>query len=102
LEGKTHYHFVVNPCKFGSYENLEMLTVLKENQYKETIDIKDNAGKTPKDYAKLQKSGVLYKAICGSELKESTPVKSLWPSCSVDFENDATSLMKEAKAKQDE
>ena len=44
----------------------------------------------------------MYKAICGSVLKESTPIKQMWPSCSVDYENDATAFIKEAKKKEDE
>lgn len=51
-EGKNAIHYVVNPTKFGSYENEEILnTLITENDYE--LNRKDNYGKTPLDYALL-------------------------------------------------
>ena len=56
-EGKTAVHYVVNPIGFGSYENVEILVQLHQHGYK--LDLKDNSGQTPLDYANQQSSGVL-------------------------------------------
>lgn len=65
LEGKTAVHLVVNPCLFGSYENLNLIHSFKNSKYSEQFNTKDNSGKTPLDYARLQQSGKLYKALSG-------------------------------------
>ena len=47
--GKSIIHYIVNPIKFGSYENTELLKKALEVGFK--ADIKDHRGKTPYDYA---------------------------------------------------
>lgn len=51
-EGKSAAHFVVNPCVFGSYENVKILVELKNAGF--PMKNKDSAGKEPLDYAKHQ------------------------------------------------
>lgn len=47
--GKTAVHYVVNPIRFGSYENVNILRLL--HKYKFDLDIPDENGKTPAYYA---------------------------------------------------
>ena len=49
--GKTAMHHVVNPLKYGSYENVTLLKKMNKCGFK--WNIKDNEGKTPYDYALL-------------------------------------------------
>jgi len=46
---KNAVHYLVNPCSFGSYENVEMLNVLHQAGYK--LDIADDQNMVPLDYA---------------------------------------------------
>ena len=55
--GKTPVHYVVNPIKFGSYENVEILQLLFKAGY--NVNVKDNDNKAPIQYAQEQESGVL-------------------------------------------
>lgn len=48
-EGKSAFHYVVNPVGFGSYENVQIFDELKKAGYK--TDLKDISGQTPLDYA---------------------------------------------------
>lgn len=50
--GKNAVHYVVNPLEFGSYENTEILQILKQAGY--DLNHKDNEGNTPLHYALLQ------------------------------------------------
>jgi len=47
----------VNPIEYGSYENEELLRKALEKGFE--WNVKDKKGKTPYEYAKEQKSGVL-------------------------------------------
>lgn len=47
--GKSAVHYVVNPLKFGSFENVTILKLL--HQYKFNMTIKDADNKTPAQYA---------------------------------------------------
>lgn len=49
LSGKSAVHYVVNPLRFGSYENLEILRTLYN--YKFNLKLKDIQGRTPASYA---------------------------------------------------
>lgn len=49
-KGKSSVHFVVNPCNFGSYENVEILLALHSAGY--SVNSVDSEGKTPSNYAK--------------------------------------------------
>lgn len=60
-KGKSAVHFVVNPCDFGSFENVEMLRLLHKAGF--PLNLKDANGKTPIEYAWLQKSGTLFKEL---------------------------------------
>jgi len=41
-QGKNAVHYVVNPVEFGSYENVEILKILKEASF--DLNHKDNEG----------------------------------------------------------
>jgi len=56
-EGKSAFHYVVNPVGFGSYENAQIFDELKKAGYR--TDLKDISDQTPLDYASQQASGVL-------------------------------------------
>lgn len=47
--GKSAVHYVVNPEKFGSYENVEILKLLHSNGF--AMKLKDAVGRTPMSYA---------------------------------------------------
>ena len=55
--GKSAAHYVVNPVRFGSFENVEILKLL--HQYNFNLNLKDSANKTPVHYASEQESGVM-------------------------------------------
>jgi hypothetical protein len=52
---------VINPIRFGSYENLEILQLL--HQYGFNLNLKDAQGLTPSYYATQQESGVMLKEL---------------------------------------
>jgi ankyrin repeat protein len=52
-EGKNAIHYVVNPAKFGSFENLTMLNALIGTNSFFDLNQRDKSGKTPLDYALL-------------------------------------------------
>lgn len=55
--GRSAAHFVVNPCKFGSYENVAILEELAAAGHE--LRSLDSAGKEPIQYAMDQESGAL-------------------------------------------
>lgn len=59
--GKTALHYVVTPCRFGSFENTEILTNLSKAGY--SLEARDGSGLKPIDYAAQQKSGKMLKQI---------------------------------------
>jgi hypothetical protein len=59
--GKSVVHYVVNPLQYGSYENTQLLKKVIKNGFR--WDLKDAEGKTPSDYALLQKSGIMKQAF---------------------------------------
>lgn len=109
--GKSSAHFVVNPCKFGSYENVQILRALAEAEH--SLNMTDAAGKKPIDYTRLQESGILLKELAKLINREdlikdaqrekafaSKTKRAAWPKCQVDFEQDAEAFMKEATEKE--
>lgn len=56
-EGRTLVHHVVNPLPFGSYENTDLLRLLA--RLGAPVDTRDNARRTPLQYAWQQESKVL-------------------------------------------
>ena len=50
-EGKNAIHYVVNPAKFGSFENVAMLNALIAVNSFFDLNQKDKSGKTPLEYA---------------------------------------------------
>ena len=58
-EGKNAIHYVVNPAKFGSFENADLLNALIAFNGFFDLNQKDKHGKTPLDYAVLQESGTM-------------------------------------------
>lgn len=58
-EGKNAIHYVVNPAKFGSFENVTILNALINTNNFYDLNHRDKNGKTPLDYALLQESGVM-------------------------------------------
>jgi hypothetical protein len=57
LAGKTASHLVVNPCKYGSFENVYILDQLPKVGY--NLKAVDNDGFRPIDYAMLQRRGMM-------------------------------------------
>lgn len=50
LGGKSAVHLVVNPCEYGSYENVQILQALADVGY--PLNLSDSDNKTPSHYAK--------------------------------------------------
>lgn len=103
---KSAAHYVVNPSTFGSFENTEMLEELHEAGYR--LDLKDDQGKTPLDYAKDQRSGKLYKTIMRLTGGDTSFVARLsftkeadWPASSIDWEADSKRFLEVAKNKEE-
>lgn len=59
--GKSAAHYVVNPVRFGSYENVEILQLLHKQGF--NLQLKDAQNKTPAHYASEQESGVMLKEL---------------------------------------
>lgn len=59
--GKSAAHVVVNPCKYGSFENMHILDRLPIAGY--DLNAKDSEGKTPMAYAMEQRRGLMYMKI---------------------------------------
>ena len=55
--GRNPVHYVVNPLKYGSYENVAILKMLNKCGY--NLNVKDNFNKTPMLSAQEQESGVM-------------------------------------------
>lgn len=104
---------MVNPCKFGSFENVQILRALAEAGH--SLNMTDASGKEPIDYTRLQESGILLKELAELTNREdliddperakafgSKTKGAAWPKCQVDFEQDAEAFMKEAAEKEDQ
>ena len=61
-EGLSAVHLCVKPLGFGSYENVEILGMLKAHGF--DLCARDCSGKTPLDYAMGQDSKVMAKKLC--------------------------------------
>ena len=68
-EGKNAIFYVVNPIAYGSFENVEILNMIINPGFGFDLAATDKYGKTPLDYAKLQKSGVPEKTRTRLRLK---------------------------------
>jgi len=66
----------VNPHNYGSFENVKILNVLAKSSLGFELAVADKFGKTPLDYACLQKSGVLAAAL-GQMIGATSKVKKL-------------------------
>ena len=97
VDGKSAVHYVVNPCRFGSYENTNILDALFKAGY--PLDMVDNDGQQPIQYSMNQQSGKLLNMLAkltnrqdligkfnASKSKKKT---FSWPECKIDFESDA-------------
>jgi len=108
--GRSPVHYVIQPKSFGSYENQTLLeSLIKTHKAKHTL--KDKSGKLPQDYAALQDSRVMYKALerLGCVRPQKTPLSSRMSSAItdwsaqdddsdlVDVESDAHALIAQAK-----
>lgn len=62
-EGKNAIHYVVNPAKFGSFENVTILNALINTSSFFDLNQRDKNGHTPLDYALLQESGVMAEVL---------------------------------------
>ena len=95
--GRSSAHFVVNPCNFGSYENVGILRALAEAGH--ALNLTDASDKGPIDHARSQESGILFKELAKltgredliDELERTKAFGSktkgaAWPKCQVDFE----------------
>ena len=56
-KGRSAAHVVVQPYKAGSFENTQILNMLRDNGF--ALDARDVNGKTPLDLALQQESGVM-------------------------------------------
>lgn len=59
--GKSAAHYVVNPVRFGSYENVEILQLLHKQGF--NLLLSDAQNKQPAHYASEQESGVMLKEL---------------------------------------
>jgi len=59
--GKSAVHYVINPVRYGSYENVEILRLLHQQNY--NLELKDSHGQSPAYYASQQESGVMLKEL---------------------------------------
>ena len=92
---------MINPIRFGSYENLEILQLL--HQYGFNLNLKDAQGLTPSYYATQQESGVMLKELARltgrqEQLEQIHRQVSMiqsqnWPEPKVDYEVDAEQYM---------
>ena len=109
VAGKSAVHFVVNPRRFGSYENTRILVKLAEAGY--DLQARDADGKEPIEYAMEQQSGVLLKKLAQLTSRPAlleqpgrlpSSIRSdQWPESKVDFEEDSALLMKAAQEKEE-
>jgi hypothetical protein len=107
LGGKYAAHLVVCPCKYGSFENIDILDCLPKAGYQ--LNVKDKSGMMPIDYAKLQRRGLMLRRIAEwTGQKIDAPIRRAsgipldqWQDSKVDFEADAQLMMKEAQAKEE-
>ena len=69
-QGRTLAHLIVQPIKYGSYENVDLLKALAKAGAPLSAD--DCEKHTPMHYAKLQDSGVMAKALqqLGAEVEQ--------------------------------
>lgn len=113
-EGKNAIHYVVNSHNYGSFENTGILNVLANSSIGYDLNLKDNHGLKPIDYANHQKSGVMSTAlllkISGS--RNASKVKTThqnsektykpqdqWPPRKFNFDADSHELISIAEAK---
>lgn len=99
--GKSAAHYVVNPVRFGSYENVEILQLLHKQGF--NLQLKDAQKMQPAQYASQQESGVLLKELAklvGMEQQLAIINRQLsmvntqhWPEAKVDYETDAEQFM---------
>ena len=99
-EGKNAIFYVVNPIAYGSFENVEILNMIINPGFGYDLAATDKYGKTPLDYAKLQKSGVLSSIILKKlgldydlNLEPNYLPNSDWPPQLFEFEKDANELL---------
>lgn len=62
-QGKNAIHYIVNPHPYGSFENEKILNILCSSGIGYDLTATDKFGKSPIEYANLQKSGVLATAL---------------------------------------
>eukprot|EP01127_Copromyxa_protea_P003688 TRINITY_DN1347_c0_g3_i5.p1 TRINITY_DN1347_c0_g3~~TRINITY_DN1347_c0_g3_i5.p1 ORF type:complete len:1398 (-),score=361.28 TRINITY_DN1347_c0_g3_i5:1328-5521(-) len=60
-KGKSIIHYVINPCEFGSYENVELLKLLAK--LGANLELADNQNKKPLYYAMMQDDGKMANAL---------------------------------------
>ena len=95
-DGNSIIHHAVCPVKEGSFEIKKLLTLLINSGF--PIDLKDNNGKTPVEYAVHQKTGVNLSILQKSKpeyselsvvyIEEGTRIEK-WVSLGIDYEKDA-------------
>ena len=107
-EGKNAIHYVVNPAKFGSFENVAMLNALVAVGNFFDLNQVDKHGKTPVDYAILQESGKMAEVIQSKlGVTSAKAVKNAisyiqeqnWPERNFNFDEDSKMLLEQAEAK---
>lgn len=59
--GKSAVHYVINPLRYGTFENVLILNMLHKHKF--NLKLKDSIGRTPASYAAEQESGVLLKEL---------------------------------------
>lgn len=105
MDGKSAVHVCVSPLGFGSYENVEILRLLKQAGL--DLNARDTSGKTALDYAMAQDSKVMAKELCtllqtNADLSISLRRKSItpaieWPEFAYDPSNDSLIFLEEAE-----
>jgi len=99
--GKSVIHHLINPCPYGSYENVEILNLLAKKNFK--LNIKDCDKHTPLFFAFQQDSGRLSKALMAHGCKEeknklkraiTTVAATEWATQEHHFDEDASEYIK--------
>lgn len=101
---------VVNPCEYGSYENVHILQALADVGF--PLDRVDSSNRTPSSYAKEQKSGALIRRLSmllGDAGLAREPQRSIsgivaaeWPKALVDPDEDAAAALRKAEERERE
>ncbi len=109
LATKSHVHYVVNPLRFGSFENVKMLELLHKEGF--DMELKDSENRSAASYSMEQETQVMFKAfarLLGGVTNEKMYQRAIsmvrtedWPTLKVDFEADCDKFLKKCQERDD-